>query len=559
MPPEIEIDYTIEHGRPDAFEGLALGTEILLPAEPEAGAAEAPVIRIRPGRPDLGADAAAAALIATRLAIFRRGGTLVRPMMEVVEAAHDTTTVTAKFKDVCLATMGYILARAACFEQWDGRKEAWKRVDPPEKIAGMLLAGAGDWPVPTVAGIITTPTLRPDGSLLREPGYDPQTRLYLVEDPALRLPPIPEAPSREQALEALDRIASLLAEFPFVGPVDLAVALSGILTAVLRPGLTTAPLHGIRACTPGTGKSYLVDIAAAFALGRRCPVIAAGRSEEETEKRIGALLLSGSPVISIDNVNGELGGDALCQLTERPIVRVRVLGKSDAPEMECRSIVFATGNNLTLVGDMTRRTVLCTLDAGIERPETRQFAQKPFDLVSANRAAYVADALTVMRAYHAAGRPGQLPRLASYEQWSDTVRSALVWLGHEDPAKTMEAAREGDPEALAVRELFAHWQEVLTLNTGYTAVALIGKANAVAPAYGDGDTGFEYPEFRDLLQRQAGEGRTISSRRLGRWLKRICGRVFDGLKLELRADAHNGNRYMLVRADEAPRLFEAAE
>ncbi|MCG3102348.1 hypothetical protein MAQ58_23445, partial [Enterobacter sp. DRP3] len=82
-------------------------------------------------------------------------------------------------------------------------------------------------------------------------------------------------------------------------------------------------------------------------------------------------------------------------------------------------------------------------------------------------------ARTVLRAYHAAGRPGQLPRLASYEQWSDTVRSTLVWLGHEDPAKTMDTAREGDPEALAVREFYAHWQEVLTLNTGYTAVALI--------------------------------------------------------------------------------------
>lgn len=388
MPPEIEIDYTVEHGRPDTFEGLALGAEIPLPAEPEASAAEAPVIRIRPGRPDLGADAAAAALLATRLAIFRRGGTLVRPMMEVVEAAHDTTTVTAKFKDVCLATMSYILARAARFEQWDGRKEDWKRVDPPEKIGSMLLAGAGDWPVPTVAGIITTPTLRPDGSLLREPGYDQMTRLYLVDDPALRLPPIPETPSRQQALEALGRIADLLAEFPFVAPVDRAVALSGILTAVLRPGLSTAPLHAVSAHTPGTGKSYLVDIAAAFALGRRCPVIAAGKSEEETEKRIGALLLSGSPVISIDNVNGELGGDALCLLTERPVVKVRVLGKSDAPEIECRSAVFATGNNLTLVGDMTRRTVLCTLDAGVERPEMRQFVQKPFDVVSANRAAY---------------------------------------------------------------------------------------------------------------------------------------------------------------------------
>jgi len=86
----------------------------------------------------------------------------------------------------------------------------------------------------------------------------------------------------------------------------------------------TAPLHAIRAFTPGSGKSFLVDLAAVIATGRRCPVIAAGKTEEETEKRLGALLRDAVPVVSIDNVNGELGGDMLCQLMERPLVRVRI-------------------------------------------------------------------------------------------------------------------------------------------------------------------------------------------------------------------------------------------
>ncbi len=68
----------------------------------------------------------------------------------------------------------------------------------------------------------------------------------------------------------------------------------------------------------------MVDLAAVIATGRRCPVIAAGKTEEETEKRLGALLRDAVPVVSIDNVNGELGGDMLCQLMERPLVRVRI-------------------------------------------------------------------------------------------------------------------------------------------------------------------------------------------------------------------------------------------
>jgi putative DNA primase/helicase len=51
--------------------------------------------------------------------------------------------------------------------------------------------------------------------------------------------------------------------------------------------------------------------------------MAAGRTEEETEKRLGAALLAWQPLISIDNVNGELGGDALCQIIERPVVEIR--------------------------------------------------------------------------------------------------------------------------------------------------------------------------------------------------------------------------------------------
>ena len=32
-----------------------------------------------------------------------------------------------------------------------------------------------------------------------------------------------------------------------------------------------------------------------------------------------------------------------------------------------------TGNNLVFQGDMTTRVVICTMDAGIEHPESRRF------------------------------------------------------------------------------------------------------------------------------------------------------------------------------------------
>ena len=114
-------------------------------------------------------------------------------------------------------------------------------------------------------------------------------------------------------------------------------------------------MHLIAAHMAGTGKSYLVDTAAMIATGRLCPVITTLKSVEETEKRLGAIILSGIPMVSLDNCTHDLGGDILCQIAERPVIKVRILGYSETPDCEVRTAMFATGNNITFKGDMVRR------------------------------------------------------------------------------------------------------------------------------------------------------------------------------------------------------------
>ncbi len=75
----------------------------------------------------------------------------------------------------------------------------------------------------------------------------------------------------------------------------------------------------------------------------------------------------------------------------------------------------------------------------MERPEERIFTGNPVATVQADRGRYVAAALTIARAYAAASRPNPAPRLASFEAWSDTIRSALIWLGCADPVETSTA------------------------------------------------------------------------------------------------------------------------
>ena len=82
----------------------------------------------------------------------------------------------------------------------------------------VLLKRFGDWKFPVIAGIITTPTLRPDGTILKDAGYDPATQLLLIDPPPM--PAIPENPTKDDALAALKLLKELLAEFPFVDDVS---------------------------------------------------------------------------------------------------------------------------------------------------------------------------------------------------------------------------------------------------------------------------------------------------------------------------------------------------
>lgn len=489
-----------------------------------------PVITIEPGEIDRLATEGERAIKASPLPVYQRGGSLVRPISQEVPAAHGRTTVAASFQEITTPAMIDVLAQSAKWVVLNRRRRKVVPTDPPTMVAAIILSRAGYWTVPSVAGIITTPTLRPSGELLSAPGYDPETRLYHVADPSLGPVQVKDEPTRQDALEALALLNDLLDGFPFTGKADKAVAFSTLITPAVRGALPVVPLHAVRASTAGTGKSYLVDLASSIATGRPCPVATAAQREEETEKRIVGMILAGFPLVSIDNVNGALGSDLLCQVVERPLVRVRPLGGSEIVEIENRATFLATGNSLRVRGDMTRRTILCGLDAGVERPELRSFASKPVEIVMGNRAKYVSACLIIVRAYITAGLPDRLDPLASFYEWSALVRSALVWLGCADPVDTMEAAREDDPELADLREVLGLWQQHVGLDASVTALRL--SERACERSFNGLDNEWAAPEFRDALLRIAGERGQVNTRRLASWIRNREGRIVLGVRLK---------------------------
>jgi Bifunctional DNA primase/polymerase, N-terminal len=506
-------------------------------SQPRVRTGPRPIIRIVGGQLPRIINETEDALVASGLPIFSRAGTLAEPVAETMLAAGERKTVVAQLHAFSSDSFLKPVAEAATFQKFNARRNDWVEIDPPLQLVRTVLANPRCWKFPRVSGVITTPTLRPDGSLLDDAGHDLETELFLL--PGFKLPPIPQHPTKDQARAALATLTDLLSEFTFKGmgsqqeiKLNRSVALSGILTALVRGSLPTAPMHLVRAHAPGTGKSYLVDVVAVIATGRLCPVITALRSTEETEKRLGSVILSGLAIISLDNCGHDLAGELLCQIAERPVIRIRILGRSEIPECECHTAVFATGNNVTFKGDMVRRGVVCNLEARDERPELRAFKRNTLRQAAANRETYVAAALTIMRAYLAAGAPTVCGPFGSYAEWSTMVRNPLVWLDEPDPVASVDATLVEDPELAELRECFELWLGEFRLDEPY-ASASFGEAARAVPV------GFNPNPLKEFLLRVAADkDGNISTKRLGEWLRRNSGRVVR---------VADGRRFWMVR------------
>jgi hypothetical protein len=480
--------------------------------------------------------------------LYQRGGKLVRPILEIADATRGRKTSVVQLKELDVTYLRDLLCRHARWERLDVRTKKLVATNPPAEVAETILARTGDWSFPSIAGVISAPTMRPDGSLLTKPGYDEVTRLLLVEPPAM--PPISGEPTQQDAREALALLESLLVGFPFDGDVAKSVALSAMITPVVRGAFPVTPMHTSRAPVAGSGKSFLFDTVSAIAIGQPMPVISTGTNEAELEKRLGTAFMAGQPLISVDNVTGELGGDALCQLIERPVVDIRILGKSESRRIEARGTsLFATGNNFVIVGDVCRRSLTANLNPRVERPELRQFAFDPVDRVLADRGKYIAAALTICRAYRVSGQPGKAPKLASFEGWSDTVRSALIWLGKADPVQSMELARAEDPELAELNDMLEGWSEAIGVGvpTRSKLNSVITRGTAMVRQTDGSELGPAHPVFHaalvGIVQRSEKKPAKIDAHMLGKWLQTVKGRIVDGRYFQCKVDTKRGNEW----------------
>lgn len=469
------------------------------------------------------------ALIKTDAGIFQRGGQLVRIATLERDTAQHGVRRTAGSVVILSVTRDYLplaLARAADWRKFDKREKAMRRIDPPAAIATAMIASAGEWKFPSLAGIVTAPTLRSDATLLDRPGYDSVSHLYASFNPD-DFPAIKRKPSREEALEALDLLDELFSECIFAGGArspHASVAIAASITACVRHALPMAPAFAMSAHKPGSGKTTTAKVPAQLAMGRDPPVIAPTDDEAELKKALLAILIAGDAVVLIDNVAKPVDSAALCAVLTSANYSDRILGASTKISVPTTATWLLTGNSIEFVGDLTTRVLLSVLDPECEHPEARPFRRNLAEYVLEHRGSLVAAALTIPLAYAAAGSPPVNAPRSRFTEWDQLVRNPLLWLGAADPLDTQAELRASDPVREALVAMLNAWRETFGMEP-----ATVADAVQAATATGMSAN----PQLLDALQAVAGE-RTgeVNSRRLGRYLVRHVRRIEGGLRFE---------------------------
>jgi hypothetical protein len=419
------------------------------------------------------------------------------------------------------------MAETATYVKRDGRRKNLVPTDPLIRHAAALASRSGEWRFPNLHATVEAPTLRLDGSILQTPGYDSQTGLYF--EAADTFPPIPENPSRAEAQIALREVGVMLADFPFVDGAATSVAFAAILTGLVRRSLPTAPMFVFDAPSRGSGKTLLARVVSIVSTGREPTTSSFTGDADEERKRIVSLLAVGDPVICVDNISRPLEGDALCSVLTSPEFHDRRLGTNEMLRVTTCATWLGTGNNVVVRGDMATRVLIGRIDPGVENPEEREFDVNLIEFLATYRPRVVACALTMLRAYVAAGRPRQpIKPFGRFEVWSDLVRATLVWLGCEDPCAVCEQLKRSDPETEALAAVLAALDKQFPNGQEFSTAQIIEavRRSAQAAAYGSPASPLQ-TALEDALPRG-----DVRSRSLGMWFHWKKDRLVNGLRLQ---------------------------
>jgi len=326
------------------------------------------------------------------------------------------------------------IARAAVWTRWTGKGDKAVKVNdkPPREVVEDLLSHPG-WRLPVIDQIIESPVFLADGTLIDQPGYHSDCRLWYEPGRGLENIHVPPHPTREQFADAVRLLSGeMLGDFPFVSDSDRANCLAFYLLPAVRQMIVgNTPMHVFGASKQGTGKGLLVDLWGWIWLGRKLSLAYEPHSDKEWGEKIGSSLMGGAGYFFVDNIKYAVKSGALAVALTTSRFSYRILGESKVVELPVRWCWGATANNIKADADIVRRFVRTRLDANCERPELRSGWRIP-DLIGwarDHRSDLLSACLTIVRRWINAGKPMGNYTLGSYEEWARVMGGVMDFIG----------------------------------------------------------------------------------------------------------------------------------
>ncbi len=417
-------------------------------------------------------------------------------------------------------------------DQETGEDTQVKAKPPRDVVINMLQVAT--IPLLWLARVVSVPVFAPDGRLVTKPGYDQPSGIFYDPAPGLDIPAIADGPTAEEVAAARDLLLKdYLADFPFVSDADRAHALAAILHPFVRSMIAgVTPLHGIEATGPGSGKGLLAAAVVRPFAGSSIGIITQPDTEDEWRKHITAMVLEAQTVVQIDNVTRPLDSGTLAGALTAPEWSDRQLGTNTQIKGEINWLWLMTANNPTFSTEMIRRTLRIRIAPTVDRPWERAAAEftHPELLAWADeqRGALVAAALTLVRAWVAAGmRPGT-ETMGSYEQWARVIGGVLAVAGVPGLLANRDEQYElADNEGAKWRALVAAWWEA----HGTDAVGVSDLFTLATET-----DGFDFGKGSDRAQ-QISFGRQLGKQR---------GRVYGKFAIALASKKQRLNQWRLV-------------
>lgn len=409
--------------------------------------------------------------------------------------------------------------------------------------------------MPSIAGIIESPLILPDSTIVTKEGYDPGTRLYFAPAPGFVLPEIPEKPTEDDVAGAVALVSEVFQDFPFVDASSKANTFGMLLSTVIRPLIKgPVPLAILDKNQAGVGASLIAGVIALIATGRPGAVMPAPEDDSEWRKMITATLSQGRTVAVVDNLESKLYAPSFAALLTCEVWEDRILGKTEKIFLKHSLVWIATGNNIQLAGDLPRRCYWIRMDTHTARPWQRTDYKHPDLLawVARERNQILAALLTMTRAWILAGRPkpeDAVPRIGSFEGWRDTIGGILNYckvpgfLGNMEQMYLMADADTPQWEAF-LEKWYSIWP-----NVGKTVGSITKHMKSE-----DTSSSIEYAGTDRLVDHlpdglaDAWTGKKSFTRVFGNSLSKRNGRIFtNDLQLQKGDISHNAAIWKVVK------------